>query len=692
MSSFGRYRTLARKALTRPPRQVVRRLAQEVIVQSARPWVRIRPALLSDSAVLRAAGCRQIASLPSALARALFFPMSGESASDVASAFQVKFPETVRSIIAAADRCRAHEFDLLGSGPRKLGTPLPWRKDFKTGALWPRAYIGDLDYVSHVRESDVKVPWELSRFQHATMLGQAWLFTHDERYRSEFLAEVEDWTFDNPLGYSVNWLCAMDVAIRAHNLQWGYHYCFGPGREAPPAFALAFARALYLHGEFIEQHLEHSEVRGNHYLADAVGLVSVGAWFRYSPAGERWFQLGRRMLLEEIVRQVHADGVDFEQSVAYHRLVTEMFLTGFLILRRAGEDPDERAWIRLSRMFDYIAAYTKPGGQAPLIGDADDGRMQKLALRDINDHRYLLSTGACLFDRPALAAAAGRCWEETWWMLGSDAQDRFDKLPPVAAVPSQGFTDGGIYILRAPGAHAIIDCAEVGMQGLGGHGHNDILSFELVLDGVPVVTDSGAFVYTADAIARDRFRGTAAHNGVQVDDEELNRFFVPSDLWRLRDDARPLDVVWRTRGSGGFIAASHSGYERLSDPVRHRRACAMSEDGSVFVIEDTVQAAGRHRYTWRFHLEPGATAILEGQDITIVSSGRTIHLVMVAPVPLAVRIEEGWVSPSYGVRVRDTVLRADLECGGSALIQWVFATGVARDSVLDRGRRLLEAR
>ena len=692
MSRLGRYRTLASKALTRPPQQVARRVAREIGIQAARPWVRIRPSLLSDHTVLQGVGCSDLASLPAALARAPFFPMSGEPLAVVAAPFRMTFPGSVQAVVAEADRCCAHEFDLLGSGPRRLGTTLPWRQDFKTGACWPRAYIADLEYQSPVHESDVKVPWELSRFQHAVTLGQAWLFTGDERYRSEFVAQVDDFTRDNPWGYSVNWLCAMDVAIRAHNLQWGYHYCFGPGSEASPAIALRFARALYLHGEFIERHLEISDVNGNHYLADAVGLVSVAALFRHSRAGERWFQLGRRMLREEILSQVHPDGVDFEQSIAYHRFVTEMFLTGFLILRRAGEDPEPVAWDRLSRMFDYIAAYTKPDGRAPLVGDADDGRMQKLAPRDVNDHRYLLSTGACLFDRPTLAAAAGRCWEETWWMLGSGAQERFDRLPPAASPQSQAFAEGGVYVLRAPGAHAIVDCAEVGMRGLGGHGHNDILSFELVLGGVAVVTDCGAFVYTADAVARDRFRATAAHNGVQVDEEEVNRFFSPTDLWRLRNDARPLDVVWRPRGMGGVVAAAHTGYERLHDPVRHRRTCAMSEDGSLFAIEDALQAAGRHRYTWRFHLEPGATAMHDGQDATILSNGRTILIVSVAPSDLVLSLEDGWVSPSYGVRARDTVVRADLECAGSVVIQWMFATGGGRSGIVDRGRRLLEER
>ena len=31
----------------------------------------------------------------------------------------------------------------------------------------------------------------------------------------------------------------------------------------------------------------------------------------------------------------------------------------------------------------------------------------------------------------------------------------------------------------------------------------------------------------------------------------------------LNDDARPIDVRWRSEGAGGEISAAHTGYDRL---------------------------------------------------------------------------------------------------------------------------------
>jgi uncharacterized heparinase superfamily protein len=277
-------------------------------------------------------------------------------------------------------------------------------------------------------------------------------------------------------------------------------------------------------------------------------------------------------------------------------------------------------------------------------------------------------------------------------MLGSPAAATFEAMPRDAAPRSAAFPDGGIYVLRAPGAHAIVDCAEVGMRGRGGHGHNDILSFELSLADRTVVTDCGTFVYTADPAARDRFRATASHNGVEVDGEEVNRFLVPSDLWRLSDDARPIDVRWQSDGSGGEISAAHTGYQRLAEPVGHRRRCAMSPDGRLFAVRDELTANASHRYTWRFHLASGAAARIDGRTIVIErAADRPVLLGWAGrdlPAPV---LESGYASPSYGVRVPITVIRLDVTAAGAFAVGWAFGVDLPADAVIERARQYREA-
>jgi len=648
--------TRLRRALRRPPRYLIGRAWDSARRRTRRPWSFIYPWLLTERALLAALSSRDLDQLWSDLSRQPFFISNAERRS-ITERFLAEYPDAREEILQAADTVLRHEFDLLGSGPHVLGSRLPWHTDFKTGRDWPLMYSRDIHYDELDRPSDVKVPWELSRCQHFIRLGQAYWLTGDERYAHEFTAETADWIASNPFCRGVNWACAMDVALRAVSWIWGFHFFADADACRDPGFRGAFLRSLFLHGEFIVQFLEKADLNGNHYLCDGVGLVFLGSFFGRSTQGQRWLSLGRSIVEGEILKQTTPDGVDFEASIAYHRLVLEAFLTSYLLLRKHGREPPDACWARLARMCDFVAAYTKPNGHAPLIGDADDGRVQILGTEDRNDHRYLLSTAAVVLSRGDFKTTAGRCWGDTFWLLGSDAPARFEELRDAPAESrSRAFAEGGFYILRSRDTHVIVDCGEVGFGGRGGHGHNDILSFELFLSGFNVVTDCGAYLYTASAEWRNRFRSTAFHNTVQVDREELNRFLAPQALWQLRYDAVPVDPALQLGERADCFRGGHRGYERLPSPVRHVRTIVVDKGCSRIAVHDRLSGEGEHEFVWRFHLDPAACAEAFGSVVRIASGSHEVWFTHEAAAPLTLTLETGWVSPSYGVKLPSTVV------------------------------------
>jgi hypothetical protein len=645
------------RASRRSPRYIAKRLVEMGTVRLRRPWAMVHPRMLSARGVVKAAGAPSLDAFWERQQSGPFF-LRPSDRPEWTGKFRELFPRTQTVIVESANRVLRHEFDLLGSGPLELGDRLPWHTDFKTGREWPLQFAPDISYAELDRPTDVKVPWELSRCQHFTVLGQAYWLTGDERYADEFVAETTDWIDRNPWVYGVNWVCAMDVALRAVSWIWGFYYMGGSNACASPAFRAAFIRSLYMHGEFIVAFLEKADLNGNHYLCDGVGLVFLGTFFRSSRKGERWLALGKEIVESEIFNQTTADGVDFEKATAYHRLVLEAFLTCGILLEKVGESPAKAWHERLGRMLEFVEAYTKPDGLAPLFGDADDGRVQKLGPQPLNDHRYLLSTGAVLFGRDTLKRSAGRFHEESFWLLGPDAAARFDALPaPPAVAPSKSFPEGGVYVLRCPRAHVVVDCGEVGMNGRGGHGHNDILGFELWLDGSTIVSDCGAYLYTASREWRNRFRSTAFHSVVQIDDEEVNRFVSADNLWQLRDDARPMNVAWRPGAEVDYFRGSHSGYQRLTPPVAICREIALLKEEPSVLVRDSIEGRGERHMTWRLHLAPNVAAERLGEDVRLQAGNRDVWLQFGSPANgLAIVIESGWVSPSYGVRRESEVV------------------------------------
>ena len=678
--TLQRFLELSRKAVTNPPGYTLTRMRQETARVAWRPWTHIYPVLLTDARLLSHTGAASIDSLWNELAAAPFFLHPADRSSWIA-AFNARYPRAAAAIIAAAERVLRHEFDLLGSGACALGPELPWHADFKTGREWPMEYSPTMEYSELDRPTDVKVPWELSRCQHFAVLGQAYWLTGDERFAREYVSEIDNWIARNPWGHGVNWICAMDVALRAISWIWGFYFFAGSEACAPTAFRGRMLRSLYLHGEWVASHLEKGPVNGNHYLSDAAGLVFLGTFFKRTARGREWLAAGRAIALDEMLLQVSADGVDFEASTAYHRLVMELFLTSYQLMRVHGETIPAEQWTRLERMAEFVEAYVKPDGLAPLVGDADDGRVQILGRQPIGDHRYLLSTGAVLFERADFKRGAGAFHEESFWMLGPAGAAAFDRLSPASAPPaSRAFDEGGYYVLRHGATHVFIDCANVGMRGIGGHGHNDILSFELVLDGMPIVTDCGAYLYTASREWRNRFRSTAFHASIEVDGEEVNRFIGPDFLWMLRDDAVPADCAFGRAPDHDWFRGSHLGYERLPSPVRVTRAIAMSTREPVVAIGDTLAGHGTHEVVWRFPLDPDVHAGIDGAPVRFTRGSAERWLLPAEQPPAQWTLEPGWVSPSYGVRRETRVLTLRSTVQLPYRFSYVFAAAPRADA------------
>jgi uncharacterized heparinase superfamily protein len=501
--------------------------------------------------------------------------------------------ETAR-VLAAAARAHRRELDLLGTGPFRLGAPADWHTDVKTGATWPPAWWRELDYAQLDRPSDVKVPWEISRLQWLLPLGQAHLLDRDERHAAAARDLLEEWIEANPYGASINWASPMEAALRILTFTWLFHALAETEAWRDPGFRFRFLRATYLHGDFVARNLELSDVNGNHLDADAAGLVFAGLFFGSGREPARWVERGWSLLLAELPRQVTPDGVDFEMSTAYHRLVTELFLLPALLRRRL--ELSVPGWYseRLEAMARFAAAYRRPDGSSPAWGDADDARALPLGGQALGDHRYL---GAAMAAAWAAGVPVSGPRGEVAWLLGPAAAAALEDTPPPA---STLFPDGGCGVLRDSADHVFVDCGPVGLGGRGGHGHNDCLSFEAVLDGVHLIADPGSFVYTASVEWRNRFRSTAFHNTPVVDGEEQNRFHEPPNLWLLRYDAVPEVRDWRPVPP--LLRAAHLGYRRLPHPVTPIRTIVLDQAAHRLTVEDAFEGEGDHDLLVPYHL------------------------------------------------------------------------------------------
>ena len=534
--------------------------------------------------------------------------------------------------LALADEAVAGRFTVL-SAQTAAENPPSWRRDLYTGVDWPLEPSSTLA-IMRGDGSDIRTVWELSRCHHFLALGRAWAMTGDARYPETFATHVRSFSAQNPPGLGPHWASPMDVAIRAAN--WCVAVQLFQGATLSARFWADMLADLRLAGCWIEEHLEwHPVYRGNHYVANLVGLVYLGVLFRGTTDGDRWLRRGSRRLQHELNYQVGYDGVAFEGSLAYHRLHTELFAwAGELLRRNDPMFPAEQYDIAVGRMVDFIACYTQPDGRAPLLGDADDGRLHATSALALHDPRF---------------HAVG-------------LPDRY-KLPVVGdgAYP---FPAGGFHILRSGGHHAVIRCGPVGLRGAGSHDHNDQLSFELVVGGRRLVSDSGTYAYTRDLEARHAYRSTAAHSVVQLGGEEQNPIDVRRPWRVLEDRTRGRLLCCDVTEDRLVFAGEHHGYAHRPSGAVCRRILELDPATGAWLLEDQVLGTGTEDLAWRLHLEvpvarvTGAAAPADGVAHVECADeeGNRFGIELRLPEGAACRVVEGRASNAYGEEHRRPVL------------------------------------
>ena len=134
-----------------------------------------------------------------------------------------------------------------------------------------------------------------------------------------------------------------------------------------------------------------------------------------------------------------------------------------------------------------------------------------------------------------------------------------------------------------------VDAGPIGPAYLSVHGHGDIYSYELSLDGRRVVVDGGTSTYQAGP-ERDWVRSTRAHNTVEVAGADQCEFF---GAFRVGRRGRPRDVSRPGHGRGPLRLRLA---RRVSPPERQRRCTTARSSGRsprTLLVWDTVRVQPR---------------------------------------------------------------------------------------------------
>ena len=569
-------------------------------------------------------------------------------------------------LVRAADRIAAHRLTVFDLEAHDFGGTIDWNRDPKHGRRAPLRFGRWVDYRDHSLAGDCKLVWEANRHQHLVVLGRAYRATGDERYARAIAEQLESWLDACPFGRGMNWRSPLELGIRLINWVWALDLVRETGVPAGPLRSRVL-ESVHQHAWEIARRYSGGSSANNHLVGEAAGVFVATAYFAGLDPGGRLHRESREILAREILRQSHEDGGTREQAIGYQVFVLQFYLVADAAARAVGEPLPRSFEERLEKMLDFVRALAAGGDQLPAFGDADDGYVLDLGGR-ASDWRSWLGVGAVRFERPDFAVEAGVPCETVRWLLGCGAGERLEALRDragSAALVATAFPDSGYYLLQArspgsgSGVSVVFDCGELGFGSSAAHGHADALSFTLRAFGRDVLVDPGTYDYFSYPEWRRYFRSTRAHNTVEidgVDQSTMEGLF----LWGQRAQARCLS--WEPRPDGGRVTGVHDGYQRLADPVLHRRTLDLGGTPTVLTVTDEIHAQGEHDVSIAFHVAETAEVVpAGGRSFEIRVEGGVARLTL----DDALRVEVlsgsldpigGWVSRGYHRRSPSTTV------------------------------------
>ena len=395
--------------------------------------------------------------------------------------------------------------------------------------------------------------------------------------------------------------------------------------------------SLCTQAQTLESKLE-VDLMANHLLKNAKALIFAGALIQF-PESDRWLQKGVAILEQQLREQILPDGGHFERCPMYHCQALEDLLDLHALSAVTGRPLacERKLTKQAQRMAVFLRDLRHPDGEIPLFGDS------------------ALNTA-----RPA---------GELLHRAASIAKARDGQRDPAV------FRDTGYAVMRdGDGGCLVFRCGPLGPEYQPGHGHCDLLSYELSLKGSRVVADTGVSTYEPGP---DRYyeRSTCAHNTLRVNGKEQ------AEIWgSFRVGRRPKAGRIETGIDGGcrFLRGEHFGYQRLG--VIHRRTIFHVPEGA-WLVADTLRGNADRRIESFIHFHPDVHVERHSnRSLAMESSPATRWLVQFRDYSYLlvilgrgeVQLKQSWYAPEFGVRQMRPVIHWSLKQPLPALMAYAF--------------------
>jgi asparagine synthase (glutamine-hydrolysing) len=550
-----------------------------------------------------------------------------------------------KNVTEEADKLLSGYWRYFSHPSFQIGFPPNWHCNPVTGEIAPaKAHWSRISDFGH---GDIKFIWEPSRFSAVYILVRAYAANGDERYPEAFWRLVEDWAEKNPPNLGPNWKCGQECALRIMAWSFGL-YAFAKSQHTTPDRMAQLVSMIAAHAERIEGNIAYARSqKNNHAITEAVGLWTVGLLFPELKYSARWRQHGRKVLENEVCRQIYDDGSYIQHSMNYHRLMLHALLWAFRLGKIAGKPFPHAVRDRFDRAIQFLYQLCDTqSGRVPNYGANDGALILPLNNCDYLDFRPVLQAAHYLIHNTRLFPP-GPWDEDLLWLFGPEALDSPIKPLQKEAVAADS---GGYYTLLGKGSWGMVRCHSYRDRP----SQADMLHFDLWFDGKNILRDGGSYSYNCEPPWKHYFISTSAHNTVEVDGKDQMEK-GPRFLWLRWTRSRVRQNTILANGKAHYWEGEHFGYSRRKNGVVHQRGILVA--GDALIIVDDLLSSGAHKYTLRWRLINGDWRLISPHTWYNVQSEAKISVL--SPATIESRLvngqkktsPEGWESLYYGEKV-----------------------------------------
>ncbi len=317
----------------------------------------------------------------------------------------------------------------------------------------------------------------------------------------------------------------------------------------------------------------------------------------------------------------------------------------------------------LEGTLEFSMYLTRPDGRIPIVGDIDNARsICFYQPDDMWNLRAFLAIGAVLFNRGDMKYVAGEPCEDILWLMGTEDMEKFKQIQSQKpAQISRAFVDSGYFIMRdgwgKDSNYCSFDCGEIA-DGVysdnsysAAHGHCDLLSIELAVNGKAILIDPGFHNYFSSEEWHRYFRSTAGHDTIEIEGNGHAKY-VRRLTWS--NAVKPELIHWLSTAELNLAGGRVPNFANLTKSISHERYILFSMNRYFLIIDvlysDYIENK-KYQITSSFHFSPGNLSIRANQIL------RNNDVIALMAIPPQTNIsfkkggnspEEGWIAPGFG--------------------------------------------